>query len=122
MLPTLAPGDFVIGAQSDLIGPADIVAFEHPELRDFWLVKRVLALDGEVDLDAGTVNGAGYVDAFRNGPTDRGRFAIPDGSMFVLSDNRKSTLADSRMFGAIPTVGAYRIRLRYWPMAQLRRF
>ena len=35
-----------------------------------------------------------------------------DGTMTVLSDNRESTLADSRSFGPVPVVGSYRVVLR----------
>lgn len=122
MRPTLAPGDFVLGDSHSPVRPEDIVAFEHPKSRNFWLVKRVFSLDGVVDLDVGTVNGLVCNDAFRDELTDRGRFQVPSGSMFVLSDNRNSTVADSRTFGPISMADAYRIRLRYWPISDLRRF
>jgi signal peptidase I len=35
-----------------------------------------------------------------------------DGTMSVLSDNRESTLADSRSFGPVPIAGSYRVVLR----------
>jgi hypothetical protein len=35
-----------------------------------------------------------------------------DGTMSVLSDNRESTLADSRSFGPVPVAGSYRVVLR----------
>jgi hypothetical protein len=35
-----------------------------------------------------------------------------DGTMSVLSDNRESTLADSRSFGPVPVAGTYRVVLR----------
>ncbi len=35
-----------------------------------------------------------------------------DGTMSVLSDNRDSTRADSRTFGAVPVGGSYRVVLR----------
>ena len=35
-----------------------------------------------------------------------------DGTMTVLSDNRHSTLADSRTFGPVPVDGSYRVVLR----------
>ena len=35
-----------------------------------------------------------------------------DGTMTVMSDNRASTLADSRTFGPVPVVGSYRVLIR----------
>jgi hypothetical protein len=35
-----------------------------------------------------------------------------DGTMSVLSDNRKATVADSRSFGPVPIAGSYRVVLR----------
>ena len=36
----------------------------------------------------------------------------PDGTMTALSDNRSSTVADSRTFGWVPVDGTYRVVLR----------
>lgn len=36
----------------------------------------------------------------------------PGGTMSVLSDNRASTMADSRSFGPVPIDGSYRIVLQ----------
>jgi signal peptidase I len=115
MLPTLSPGDYVVGHRVDLITPQDIVAFEHPDRRGFWLIKRVVATAGTIDLDSGTVNGVVYDDPFREKLVESGSFEIPVGEIFVLSDNRRSTRADSRVFGAVPITGSFRIRVRYWP-------
>ncbi|MGB0113797.1 MAG: S26 family signal peptidase [Ilumatobacteraceae bacterium] len=37
---------------------------------------------------------------------------LDDGTMVVLSDNRTSTLADSRSFGPVPVDGSYRVVVR----------
>ena len=115
MLPTLRSGDFVVGHRVDQVLAGDVVAFVHPDRPGFWLIKRVMATEGIVDLDSGTVDGAPYVDGFRNELVESGSFEIEPGEMFVLSDNRRSTRADSRVFGAVPIAGSHRIRLRYWP-------
>ena len=115
MLPTLTSGDYVVGHRVDRVAPQDIVAFEHPDRRGFWLIKRVKAAAGTIDLDSGTANGVAYDDPFREELVESGVFEIPQGAMFVLSDNRRFTRADSRVFGAVPITGSYRIRLRYWP-------
>ena len=115
MLPTLRPGDYVAGRRAGKVASQDIVAFEHPHRPGFWLIKRVVATTGVVDLDSGTVDGAPYADPFREELVESGSFEIPPGAMFVLSDNRPSTRADSRVFGPVPIAGSFRIRLRYWP-------
>ncbi|HEY5650516.1 MAG TPA: signal peptidase I [Acidimicrobiia bacterium] len=115
MLPTLSPGDFVIGGRVDSVAPGDVVAFQHPERPGFWLIKRVIAAAGVVDLDAGTLDGRRYVDAHRVPEVESGRFDVPAGTMFVLSDNRRSTRSDSRRFGAVPIDVVYRVGSRYWP-------
>ncbi len=119
MSPTLQPGDFVVGRSDSAVAAGDIVAFEHPSQPDFWLIKRVVALAGTVDLDSGTLEDRPYEDRFRDPLVESGRFEMPPGTMFVLSDNRTSTRADSRTFGPIPSAGAYRICFRYWPRPAL---
>ena len=41
MLPTLRPGDGLIGVRSRRIRRGELRVFEHPGRPDFWLVKRV---------------------------------------------------------------------------------
>jgi signal peptidase I len=115
MLPTLRSGEYVVGHRVDRVAPLDIVAFEHPHRPGFWLLKRVMATAGTIDLDAGTLDGEPYDDPYRDELVESGSFEIQLGEMFVLSDNRRSTRADSRVFGAIPIKGSFRIRFRYWP-------
>ncbi len=114
MLPTLRSGDHVVGHRTERVAPRDIVAFEHPDRPGFWLIKRVIALAGSVDLDSGTANGVAYDDPHREELVESGSFEIPEGAVFVLSDNRLSTRADSRVFGPVPISGSYRVRFRYW--------
>ncbi len=115
MLPTLRSGDFVVGRAVDEVEAQDVVAFQHPHRPGFWLIKRVIATSGTIDLDWGTIEGLVYDDPHREHLVESGSFEIPPGAMFVLSDNRRSTRADSRVFGAVPIAGSFRIRFRYWP-------
>ncbi len=115
MLPTLRSGDYVVGHRIERVTARNIVALEHPDRPGFWLIKRVAATAGTLDLDSGTLNGVPYDDPYREELVESGSFEIPPGAMFVLSDNRRSTRADSRVFGAVPIEGSFRIRLRYWP-------
>ena len=122
MHPTLEPGDYVLGRRDAPLRRFDLVAFEHPARPGFWMVKRVLALGGEaIDLDAGTVDGAPLDDPFRDELVESGRWDVPQEAMFVLSDARSATAADSRTLGPIPRAGAHVLWLRYWPRQAIGR-
>lgn len=47
MLPTLHPGDGLVGVRSDRVRRGQIRIFEHPAKPDFWLVKRVGHVRGD---------------------------------------------------------------------------
>ncbi|MFK8022400.1 MAG: S24 family peptidase [Ilumatobacter sp.] len=46
MVPTLQPGQGLIGLASSRARPGQIRVVEHPHRPDFWLVKRVVSTDG----------------------------------------------------------------------------
>jgi signal peptidase I len=123
MVPTLAAGtDVLVVKTRALTGPVkagDIVVLREPEgsgcssggsgSRD--VVKRVIGLPGET---IWSVRGRIYVNGQRLnepgwynppfgeiGSTEIARTAIPQGSYFVMGDNRTDT-CDSRSFGPIP--------------------
>jgi DNA-3-methyladenine glycosylase II len=74
MRPALAPGDEVVATDSRRPRIGELVTFPHPEREGFWMVKR------------------------RMRPPRR----LGPGQAWVLSDNRKVTLADSRTLGPVP--------------------
>jgi signal peptidase I len=74
MLPTLRSGEYVVGHRVDRVASPDIVAFEHPHRPGFWLLKRVIATAGIIDLDAGTRNGEPYDDPYRVELVESGSF------------------------------------------------
>lgn len=122
MRPALTPGDYLLGRTGAAIHRFDIVAFEHPMRPGFWMVKRVIALPGEtLDLDRGTIDGAPLPDPNRDELVDHGSWSVPAGSMFVMSDDRSVTRADSRTLGPVPIAGAYLVWLRYWPRRSIGR-
>jgi len=122
MRPVLTPGDYLLGRTGATIHRLDIVAFEHPSRPGFWMVKRVIALPGEtLDLDGGTIDGALFPDPRRDELMESGSWSVPEGSMFVMSDDRSVTRADSRTLGPVPIVGAYLVWLRYWPRRSIGR-
>lgn len=52
MAPTLMPGHEVVATDSRRPVIGDLVVFEHPERTDFWLVKRLVTVDGWVMSDS----------------------------------------------------------------------
>lgn len=116
MTPALRDGDRFVGwrtGRTQLPRRGSVVAFTHPLRPGFWLVKRVVGLGGEVvTIETGEVliNGQSGVDRWGEGwSTPDGRWTVPAGQLFVLSDQRPLTRDDSRRFGPIPPSNLYRM-------------
>ena len=110
MQPTISPGDVILAVPGDPSAES-IVVFKPPPS---WtsdptpFVKRVIGLGGDtIEMRRGAVvrNGKVLEESYAQGPTeaapDQSTWVVPDGSVFVLGDNRQRS-ADSRVFGAIP--------------------
>lgn len=89
------------------------------------LIKRVVATEGEtVEIADGhlVVDGVPYEEPYllsETGMDDFGPETVPEGHVFVMGDNRSSSL-DSRSFGTIPEeeiIG--QAVLRIWPLDRL---
>jgi signal peptidase I len=117
MAPALRPGDRLLAQRLRRPLRGDVVFFTHPRREGFWLVKRVIGLPGEeVRIVEGRVviDGSHSEDPWAGAPTvPEGEWEVPPGHMFVLSDARHRTLADSRTLGPVPIVDAYVSRFRY---------
>ena len=117
MSPALEPGQEVLGIEVGVGGPGpargSVVFFEQPGRAGFWLVKRVVGLPGErVTIAGGAVflDGAEYDDPWTFDDTaPGGEWVVGPGEMFVLSDARHRSTADSRSFGPVPVAGSYRL-------------
>jgi signal peptidase I len=116
MAPGLRPGDSLFGITASRFRRGDIAVFEHPHRQGFWLVKRAVGLPGElVEISDGVIYIDGNLldDPWGNGATaPNGRWEIPLGHVFALSDARSVTLSDSRTFGPVAMGGGYRVVLR----------
>lgn len=125
MSPVLEDGDWVIARRATgRPERGDIVVFDDPGRSEKHLVKRVIGLESEtVGIDAGrvTINGALLADRWAKGTTDPdGEWAVPEGHIWVLGDNRGRSSSDSRTVGPVP-VGDVRWTVvgRYWPTSRV---
>jgi signal peptidase I len=126
MRPTLDPGDFIIAARVHRLCRGLVVIFNHPEVPELELVKRVVGLPGEkVTIDNGQVaiNGAVLAERWADGPTlPAGEWQLEGNDVFVLGDNRVVSSGDSRSLGSIScdAIG-WRVAVRYWPPGSVGR-
>lgn len=126
MLPALESGDYVLGRAVRRARRGDIVTFLHPQRDDLLLVKRIIGLPGERVVVRGGqahIGDAILAEPWANGPTHP-ELTIELGvdEVFVLSDNRAVTMADSRAFGSIPVAALeHRVVARYWPLSAIGR-
>lgn len=77
MEPTLHEGQGLLATPHGRAKPGQLRVFPHPDRPDFWLVKRVARVDGDL--------------------------------MTVESDNHDAPTVDSRVLGAVPVRGSYRV-------------
>ena len=117
MAPALSPGDRILAQRLRRPRRGRVVFFPHPDRADFWLVKRIVGLPGErIEVREGRlhVDGEKRPDPWAGGPTaPDGCWDVPADGIFVLSDARHRTRADSRTLGPVPFSDAYVARVRY---------
>ncbi len=132
MEPTLVDRDRVlVNKLASTMGRGDIVVFRRPPGVDVGeaedLIKRVIGVGGDVvDAQGGLVrvNGEPIDEPYLTPGAyteDFGPIEVPDGTLFVMGDNRGPSMSfDSRFFGPIDedlVVG--RAFLVIWPLSRL---
>lgn len=139
MMPTLEHGDrMIVNKIGYSIGEPDrfdIIVFHAPEQKDY--IKRIIGLPGDqiaYEDDQLYINGEAveepYLDIYKQGITGtltedfvledvtEGQSTIPEGSIFVMGDNRRAS-KDSRHIGLISTdevIGD--TNFVFWPLAE----
>jgi signal peptidase I len=128
MTPALAPGDFVMTTRlTRRPNRGDIVIATHPQNPDMDIVKRVIGLPGEtITISGGQVHidGSVLAEPWADGPAHPdGEWNLGPDDMFVLSDARSLTVADSRTLGPIDgSKTLWKVTTVYWPLGRRRRF
>lgn len=99
MRPVLEPGDWALAVAPGWIRRGDVAVVEHPDRPGFEMVKRIVAVPGDLAPDGGVLG--------------RG--------LFWVQGDAAGASTDSRTFGPVPRdrVKA-RVRLVYWPPERRR--
>ena len=122
MAPTMEAGDTILVTPYFSSRPehGHVIVFESPLDRDRLMVKRVVAVAGDlVDSRLGRVRIGGHTlsEPYLARPASSGAIEaqiVPPDSYFVLGDNRDDSL-DSRSWGAVPrSLVVGRARLVLW--------
>lgn len=99
MRPTLEPGDWALAVASPRVGRGQVVVVEHPGRLGFEMVKRVIAVPGDLAPD--------------------GR--ILDADAFWVEGDTSDESTDSRHFGPVRRGNVKgRVQLVYWPPERRR--
>ena len=125
MQPALLPGDWVVARRrTGALDRGDIVVFNDPNNPGTNLVKRVIGLPGElVGVSDGrvTIDGALLADRWATGMTrPDGEWAVPEGHVWLLGDNRAASASDGRQLGPTPVADTHWVvTARYWPTTRV---
>ena len=126
MVPTLQNGEYIlINKLAYKLGQperGDIIVFSYPDDNGQDLIKRVIGLPGDtVKIENGvvTINGQILEEPYiAQPPIYTGEWPVPDGSLFVLGDNRNDS-RDSHQWGLLPQENIIgKSVLIYWPPAE----
>jgi len=123
MEPTLRNGEFVIvnklAYRFGLPTIGDVIVFHYPRDPEQEYIKRVIGLAGDqVKISNGQVmvNGQAISEPYiAAAPRYDSEWSVPDGSLFVLGDNRNNS-SDSHNWGPVPMENVIgKALFVYWP-------
>ncbi|CAH0346680.1 signal peptidase I [Bacillus sp. CECT 9360] len=131
MEPTFENNDRIIVSKVSKIEHFDMIVFHSPISKDDY-IKRVIGLPGdtiEMKNDVLYINGKAFEEQYLNENkgeiplettlTEDFKVTVPEGSLFVLGDNRPSSM-DSRIIGSISddaVVGE--VKFRFYPFKEV---
>ena len=127
MEPTLMPGDFLLVSKLAYklgeMKTGDVVVFHYPGNTNEDYIKRLIGKPGDhVQVSGGIVyvNGQALGEPYlMASPTYDGEWNVPDGSIFVLGDNRNDS-SDSHDWGYVPVSYVVGKALAiYWPFSEM---
>jgi signal peptidase I len=124
MQPTFYEGDVLLvnklAYKLGTMHTGDVVIFHNPNFLEEDYIKRLIGKPGDIVRAEGgviSVNGIPLDEPYiAQPPNYRGEWVVPDGSVFVLGDNRNSS-SDSHSWGFVPVedlVG--KALVIYWPI------
>jgi signal peptidase I len=123
MVPTLQDGEYILVSKlsykTGTPARGDIIVFSLPMDQQQDLIKRVIGLPGEtISIHGGivSVNGVALTEPYiAQQPNYDGEWAVPDGQLFVLGDNRNDS-KDSHQWNYLPMENIIgKAVLIYWP-------
>ncbi|NPV76337.1 MAG: signal peptidase I [Anaerolineae bacterium] len=128
MKPTLQPGQYVLvnklAYRLGNIQHGDIIVFHYPPNPSEDYIKRVIGLPGDlVQIHNGKifVNDQELSEKYAaSPPVYDGEWSVPEGSLFVLGDNRNQS-SDSHAWGFVPISNVVgRALAVYWPLDEIK--
>ena len=128
MEPTLQPEEILLvnklAHRFGEIRHGEIITFHYPLDPQLDYVKRVIGLPGdriEVGNSQVFVNSRQLYEPYISAPPEyEGVWEVPEGSLFVLGDNRNPS-ADSHVWGFVPMENVIgKVIAVYWPITHIR--